>query len=232
MRSHGVFSEKALIHAPKSLDWLSAATLSCTWSTAWNALFGIKGKEAGTDSWVLVQGTGGVSVAILQAAVVVGATVVATTSSEEKASRLKELGASHTINYQTTVDWGQEARKMTPNGRGFDFVVDVAGNESLPQSLAAVRVDGIALVLGGVGGDADPVPLFSALVHTCIVRGILGGSRRQFQQAARFIDEKGIKPAVDDVVFELAEAKDAYRRMKEKKHFSKILIHIDHDSEV
>ena len=231
LRSEGVFSEKALSHAPKSLDWLPAATLSCNWSTAWNALFGIKGQEAGPGSWVLVQGTGGVSIAVLQVAAAVGATVVATTSTEEKATRLKALGASHTVNYRIQLDWGQEARKLTPNGRGFDFVVDIGGNETLPQSLAAVRVDGIVLVLGGVGAaDAAAVPIIAALAHTCIVRGLLGGSRRQLQQAVRFIDEKGVRPALDDVVFELAEAKEAYRRLKEKKHFSKVVIRIDHES--
>jgi NADPH:quinone reductase-like Zn-dependent oxidoreductase len=44
----------------------------------------------------------------------------------------------------------------------------------------------------------------------------------------RYIDENGIQPAVDDVVFELAETKDAYRRLKDKKHFSKVVIRVDH----
>lgn len=228
LRSHGVFSEKALVLAPKSLGWLPAATLTCTWTTAWNALFGLKGKEAGRDSWILVQGTGGVSIATLQLASTIGATVIATTSTDDKATRLKALGASHVVNYRSNPDnWGQEARYLTPGGRGFDIVIDVAGNESLSQSLGAVRVDGVVLVVGGVGGNAEPVPLFATLLHTCIVRGILGGSRGQFKELVRFIDEKGISPAVDDVVFELAEVKDAYGRLKEKKHFSKVVIRID-----
>lgn len=84
LRSMGVFHEKALVHAPKSLDWLPGATLTCNWPTAYNALFGLKGREAGPGTWVLVQGTGGVSIATLQAAVAAGATVVATTSQKIK----------------------------------------------------------------------------------------------------------------------------------------------------
>jgi D-arabinose 1-dehydrogenase-like Zn-dependent alcohol dehydrogenase len=61
-----------------------------------------------------------------------------------------------------------------------------------------------------------------------MVRGLICGSRAQFKQLVSYIDEKGIQPAVDDVVFELAEAKDAYRRLKDKKHFSKVLIRVDH----
>jgi NADPH:quinone reductase-like Zn-dependent oxidoreductase len=232
LRSKGVFYETGLVHAPSSLDWLPASTLTVTWTTAWNALFGLEGKKAGPGTWVLVQGTGGVSIATLQLARAVGATVVATTSTEEKAARLKALGAKHTVNYRTNPDgWGQEARSLTPEGRGFDIIIDIGGYQTLPQSLAAVRVDGVLMVVGGVGEDAEPVPLFLALVHTCIVRGILGGTRAQFREVVRFIDEKGIKPAIDDVVFELKDAKDAYRRLKEKKHFSKVVIRIDHDDE-
>ncbi|KAK6208428.1 hypothetical protein LQW54_006773 [Pestalotiopsis sp. IQ-011] len=229
LRSHGVFSEKALVLAPKSLDWLAASALTCTWTTAWNSLFGLKGSTVGPDTWVLVQGTGGVSIAVLQLAVAAGANVVATTSTEEKAARLTSLGAAHTINYRTNPeDWGSKAKALTPGSRGFDTVVDIGGNETLGQSLAAVRADGTVIVAGQVGGDVDMVPLFAALFHTCVVRGLLGGNRTQLRDVVRFIDEKKIKPVVDDVVFELAEAKDAYRRLKEKKHFSKVVIRIDH----
>ncbi|KAJ9137083.1 putative Zinc-containing alcohol dehydrogenase [Pleurostoma richardsiae] len=227
LRSEGVFSETALVHAPKSLGWLTAATLTCTWTTAWNILFGLKGREARSGTWVLVQGTGGVSVATLQLATAAGATVVATTSTEDKATRLRSLGAMRTVNYRVNPGgWGREARNLTPDGRGFDFVVDIGGNETLPQSLTAVRVDGIVSAVGQVGDESEPVPLSAALLHTCIVRGLFAGSRSQFQEIVRYIDEKGIVPAVDDVVFELGEIKGAYRRLKEKKHFSKVVIRV------
>ncbi|OJJ59274.1 hypothetical protein ASPSYDRAFT_151909 [Aspergillus sydowii CBS 593.65] len=230
LRSWAVFPETGLVHAPKSLGWIPAATLPCTWITAWNALFGLKGRQVGPGSWVLVQGTGGVSIAALQIAVAAGARVVATTSSEVKAARLRALGAAHVVNYRTNAEgWGKEARGLTPDGRGFDFVVDVAGNETFPHSLAAIRVDGIVLVVGHVGdGAAESVPLFAAFMHTCIVRAILAGTRNQAKEMVRWIDENGIVPVVDDVVFELSEAKDAYRRLKEKKHFAKVVLRIDH----
>ncbi|KAH7134442.1 hypothetical protein EDB81DRAFT_870988 [Dactylonectria macrodidyma] len=233
LQSIGVFSESALAHAPASLEWLSAATLTVTWLTAWNVLFGLDGKKAGPDTFVLVQGTGGVSIATLQVAVAVGATVVATTSSEAKAARLRALGAQHVVNYWTNPDgWGVEARALTPDRRGFDIVVDIGGNETLSQSLVAVRVDGVIAIVGGVGKDAEPVPLVAALMHTCIVRGTLGGSHNQLKELVHFIEEKKVKPAVDDVVFELADAKDAYRRLKEKKHFAKVMIRIDHPVDI
>ncbi|KAH6647452.1 putative zinc-containing alcohol dehydrogenase [Truncatella angustata] len=228
LRSRAVFSEAALVQAPKTLGPLPASTLTCTWLTAWNILFGLRGQEAGPGTWILVQGTGGVSVATLQLAAAAGITVVATTSTEDKGNRLRSLGAAHTVNYRENSDWGKEARGLTPGGRGFDIVVDIGGDQTLPQSLAAVRVDGLVAVIGQVAEVGAPVPLFAALLHTCIVRGLLGGSRAQLRELVRYIDEKGIEPVVDDVVFELAEAKDAYRRLKEKKHFAKVMIRIDH----
>ncbi|KAI0173519.1 putative alcohol dehydrogenase [Hypoxylon sp. FL1284] len=229
LRSEGVFSEKALAHAPRSLGWLSAATMTCTFLTAWNVLFGLKGQEPRPGAWVLVQGTGGASVAVLQLAVAAGFNVVATTSSEDRAARLRALGAKHTVNYRTNpAGWGQEARSFTPEGKGFDSIVEIGGDQSLSQSLVAVKPDGIITLVGVVGDEVQPVPMFGAFAKTCVVRGVLAGSRDQLNDVIRFVDEKGVKPALDDVVFELADAKDAYKRMVEKKHFAKILIRIDH----
>ncbi|KAK2044851.1 putative alcohol dehydrogenase [Colletotrichum somersetense] len=229
LRSEGVFSEATLVLAPKTLNWSEAATLTCSGLTAWNALFGLKGREAGPGKWVLVQGTGGVSIAALQLAVAAGSTVVATTSSEEKAKRLRDLGAKYTVNYrENPQDWGLKSRNFTPSQQGFDIVVDIGGDGTLAQSVTAVRTDGVVVTAGLVGGQAEPVPMLTALGRPCIVRGVLLGSRSQFREMVRFIDDKNIKPAVDDVAFELAEVKDAYSRLKAQKHFSKIVIKIDH----
>ncbi|KXH68110.1 hypothetical protein CSAL01_04840 [Colletotrichum salicis] len=188
-----------------------------------------EGREPRSGTWVLVQGTGGVSIAALQLAVAAGATVVATTSSMEKKERLRALGASHTISYRENPnDWGVKTKGFTPNQAGFDIVVDVAGNDSLSQSLTAVKTNGVVVSAGLVGGKAEVVPMLAALMRPCIVRGVILGSRAQFRDMIRFIEEHDVKPMVDDKTFELAEAKAAYARLKEKKHFSKIVIKIDH----
>ncbi|EGU82016.1 hypothetical protein FOXB_07472 [Fusarium oxysporum f. sp. conglutinans Fo5176] len=55
------------------------------------------------------------------------------------------------------------------------------------------------------------------------------GSQSQYKELVQYIDEKKLKPAFDDTVFELADAKDAYRKLKEQKHFAKVVIRMDHD---
>ncbi|KAF4332782.1 alcohol dehydrogenase [Fusarium beomiforme] len=229
LRTYGAFSENALVHAPKSLDWLQSATLPVTWVTAWNALSELSKDQIGPQTWILVQGTGGVSVAMLQLASSLGLTVVATTSTQEKAEKLKSLGATHVVNYrENPTAWGKEARDLTPNGAGFDMIVDIGGNETLKQSLEAVRPYGSIQVVGAVAQDAEVVPMMGALMYTCTIRGFLMGSQNQYKELVRYIDEKKLQPVYDDTVFELADAKDAYRKLKEQKHFAKVVIRIDH----
>lgn len=79
---------------------------------------------------VLVEGTDGVSLFALQIAKAAGATVIATSSSDEKLKRVKELGADETINYRRNPDWGAVARSLT-GGVGVDHVLDVAGGENV-----------------------------------------------------------------------------------------------------
>ena len=91
------------MHVPNHLSFEQAATLPCAAVTAWVALTGHRRVTAGDT--VLALGSGGVSVFALQFARVLGARVIATTSTAEKADRLKALGASEVINYAETPDW-------------------------------------------------------------------------------------------------------------------------------
>lgn len=93
-------------------DW---AGCRCAAVTAYNALLGPSPLKGGDV--VLVQGTGGVSIFGLQLAVASGATVIVTSSSDEKLKIAKSLGATHTINYKTTPDWDEEALKIVRRSR-------------------------------------------------------------------------------------------------------------------
>jgi NADPH:quinone reductase-like Zn-dependent oxidoreductase len=143
--------------------------------------------------------------------------------------RLKELGASHVLNYKTTANWGEIARSLTPDSRGVDIVVDVGGPSTVGQSLKAVRTDGVVSLAGllGAGTEANVPSIMDALSHLCITRGVLLGTRVQFREMNQFIDEKGIRPVVDERVFTFKEVKGAYDYMEAQRHFSKIAIDIE-----
>ena len=82
---------------------------------------------------ILVQGTGGVSVIALQFTHLVGARVIATSSSDEKLERVRQLGAVEGINYKTTPNWDEQVWKLT-DGVGVDHVVEVGGAGTLNKA--------------------------------------------------------------------------------------------------
>jgi NADPH:quinone reductase-like Zn-dependent oxidoreductase len=228
LRQYGVFEEAGLVRMPATLDFREASALPCAAVTAWNALYGLRGRALKAGDVVLTLGTGGVSLFAVQFAVAAGATVIATTSSKEKGERLKRLGARHVIDYKATQDWGKAARRLTPGSEGVDFVVEVGGAATLQQSLAAVKIDGIMAVVGAVGGadgaqQAEP-GILNAWYNTIIVRGISVGSRVQFEEMNRAIVASGLKPVVDERRFGLEELKEAYQYLWEQRHVGKVVV--------
>ncbi|KAF7860459.1 hypothetical protein EAF04_008585 [Stromatinia cepivora] len=209
---------------PSSLSYLEAATLSCAALTTWNALYGLKPLEPGDV--VLTQGTGGVSIFALQFAKAAGATVIATTSSDSKASTLKKLGADHVTNYKTTPEWGAHAKSLTASSVGVTHVIEVGGANTMAQSLKAIRFEGVISIIGYLGGQAkEQEPIFlDCLKNVCTVRGFLPGNRELFEDMNRAFDAIKIKPVVDEKIFGLDELKEAYQYMWDQKHFGKLVI--------
>ncbi|KAH8595875.1 hypothetical protein B0O99DRAFT_511312 [Bisporella sp. PMI_857] len=227
LREYGVFHEDTLVRMPGNLSFEEAATLTCSGLTACNALFGQRGVRDLSGETVLTQGTGGVSVAALQFAHAAGATVISTTSSEAKASRLKELGASHVVNYRTHKNWGETAKSLSLNQEGISNIIDVGGLSTLAESFKAVKVNGIVSITGVLGEAGEEKPdIMDALWRVCSVRGVWLGTRDLFGEMVQFIEEKNIKPVFDERVFRLEELKEACVYMEERRHFSKVVIKI------
>lgn len=216
-----VLSEEAVVKTPSHLSDTEAATLPCAAVTAWNALT-TGGLKAGDT--VLVQGTGGVSIFALQLARAAGARVVATTSSDEKAARLTELGAAAVINYKTTPEWDDAARKAVGGG-AVDQVIEIGGAGTFNRSLRVARMGGYVALIGNRADPtgADPVNLTTALMKGLRVQGIFVGSREMFEAMNRAIDLHKIRPVVDRV-FGFDEALEALRYFESGAHFGKVVI--------
>lgn len=228
VRTHAVFPEGGLVPAPGNMTSTQAATLPCAAVTAWNALFGLESRALQKGQTVLVQGTGGVSLFAAQFALGIGATVIATTSSDDKAEKLKRMGVQHVINYRETPDWGERARRLTPGGNGVEHIVEVGGNSTMQQSLKAIKIEGVISMIGFLGGkDASTSASFLDCFATlCILRGVNVGSKRQFQAMNEFMAAKGIVPVVDERVFEMDELKDAYQFLWDQKQWGKVVVKI------
>jgi NADPH:quinone reductase-like Zn-dependent oxidoreductase len=215
-----VLHEDGLVHVPAHLTDAEAATLPCAAVTAWNALFHSGSLKAGET--ILVQGTGGVSIFALQFAKIAGARVIATSSSDEKLEKVKQLGASETINYKQTPQWGKTAKELA-GGEGVDLVVEVGGAGTLNESLQAVRIGGQISLIGVLGGVSGEISTVSILMKSVRVQGIYVGSREMFESMNQAIMLHQIKPAIDRT-FPFSEAREALKYMESGSHFGKICI--------
>lgn len=211
----------AFTRAPAGWSHAEAATLPCAALTAWRALV-TEGQIKPGDT-VLVQGTGGVSVFALQFAKAAGATVIATSSSDEKLERLKALGADHLINYRATPEWGKAATALASGG--VDHVVEIGGAGTLPESIAAARIGGHIALIGVLAGYAGPVPTVQIMAKQIRLIGITVGTRREQQDMVRAVEATGLRPVIDRH-FPLAELGAAFRHQESGQHFGKIVVDI------
>ena len=221
LAEYAVLNEEALVHVPGHLSFEEAATLPCAAVTAWVALTRDRRVTAGDT--VLTQGSGGVSVFALQFARILGARVIATTSTAEKADRLRALGASEVIDYTETPNWDEKVCELT-NARGVDCVVEIGGPGTIAMSLNALAVGGHLSLIGASlsksGAGLDPL----LLTGRGITLGAISvGSRVDFEAMNRAIAMHRLRPVIDRA-FRFAEAKEAYRHLEGRGHFGKVVI--------
>ena len=212
--------EGGVVKAPAHLSDVEAATLPCAALTAWSAV--VTYEDLGPGSRVLVQGTGGVALFALQFAKLLGAHVTIISSSDEKIARAKSLGADGAINYRTTPEWAKATREIT-EGRGYDHIVELGGEKTLPQSLRCIRPGGTLSMIGVLSGGALAAPLGLVVTRQVRLQGITVGHRDGFEAMMRAIDQHKLKPVVDRV-FAFEALKDAMAHLKSGAHFGKICI--------
>lgn len=218
-----LLDQQGLERLPGCLSFEEGATLPCAAVTAWSSLH--CGLPLLAGHTVLVQGTGGVSIFALQLAKSFGCRVIATTSSDEKAERLRMLGADSVVNYAQTPQWGAVVRNLT-GGRGVDRVVEVGGPGTLEQSIASTAFNAqIALVgfVGGLEGQINPRLLMRGGLST---HSIAVGSRMDLARLLAAAEATQLRPVIDRV-FPFSQAADAYRHLEGRGHFGKIVINVD-----
>jgi NADPH:quinone reductase-like Zn-dependent oxidoreductase len=216
-----LLNEVGAVKIPDHLSFKEAATLPCAAVTAWHAIVADGQIKAGET--IAILGTGGVACFAVQFAKVHGAFVFQTSSSDEKLTRAKLLGADATINYQATPEWDQIILDRTDN-TGVDHVLEVGGAGTLEKSMNAVRHGGSIYVIGSLAGPGSIEP---RLINRKSIRlqGIHVGSRAMFAAMNRAITLNKLKPAIDRV-FGFDEAKAAYAYQQTAKHFGKIVISV------
>jgi len=221
LAEYAVLPERAVIPFPAHLSYEEAATLPDAAVTAWHAL--VESGRIRAGQTVLLLGTGGVCLFALQFAKLHSATVIQTSSSDEKLERARAMGADHLINYIRTPDWDHEVMKFTA-GRGVDIVVEVGGAQTLERSLRSVRFGGFVASIGLISGfgKIDPLLLMQRSIR---LLGINVGSADMFRAMNRAIAATGLRPVIARTfTFEHATYAYAYNFQQTVNRFGKTVI--------
>jgi NADPH:quinone reductase-like Zn-dependent oxidoreductase len=217
-----VSHENSLVAVPAHLTYEEAATLPCAAVTAWVGLF--KRGHLQARQFVLLEGTGGVSVFGLILAAAAGARPIITSSQDDKLARAKALGAFGTVNYRTHPDWQLEVRRLT-GGAGVDQVLDVGGRATLGKALQVLAPGGHVALIGGLSGYGSDLPTDSLMWINATASGVYVGSREDFEKMNAFISEHQLRPVIDRV-FEFEHAQDAFDAMQDGRFLGKIVIRL------
>ncbi|KAL7931785.1 GroES-like protein [Trichoderma chlorosporum] len=229
LREYAVFDEEVLVPLPEHLSWDEASTIACAGVTAWSSLDGLK-KLSPESSYVLLEGTGGVSMFALLLLIDAGIKTIITSSSDAKIAQLQKLSPLITgVNYKSTPDIAAEVQRIT-GGRGADIIINNIGPASIASNIDSLATEGsikIVGFLGGFTGDWNPSELLKLLFKRATMRGISVGTKLDFETLNAHLSKRKIslQPLVDRV-FALDEAKDAVDHMVAGRHVGKIIVKV------
>jgi NADPH:quinone reductase-like Zn-dependent oxidoreductase len=217
LQEYMLLNEEGVVKVPSHLDTLQAAALPCAALAAWNAVV-VNGRVKAGDT-VLTQGTGGVSLFVLQFAKALGAKVIITSSSNEKLARARQLGADETINYSENTDWGRRAREIA-GADGIDLVVDLAG--LVNQSVRTVRTSGTVLLVGVLAGGTADFDLGPAVTREIRLQGVTVGSRAMFEDMLKAIALHRLVPAIETARHRFDGVGEVIAALPKGGHFGKV----------
>jgi NADPH:quinone reductase-like Zn-dependent oxidoreductase len=211
-----------LARIPAKMPWPEAASFSLATLTAWRMLNTGAGLQAGET--VLIWGIGGgVAIAALQIARLLGARTIVTSGSTGKLELASRLGADVGLNHRES-DVATEVRKLTA-GRGADVVVDSAGEQSWPVSLRSLRRGGRLVICGATSGPVVSLDLRRLFWHQWSILGSTLGNRREYAEIVGWAEKGKLWPVVDRVV-PLDDALTAFERLNNGEQTGKLVIEV------
>lgn len=228
LAEQAVVPAEALVRMPAGFSYEQAAPLQSSGLTPWRALT-VEAKTRPGET-VLTLGSGNVSVFGLQIARMLGARVIATSSSEAKLARLRALGADVAINHRTHPDWDREVMEHT-RGRGADVVLNTIGYPTLERCLRSCASNARVMHIGArpvVGTGNAPVTfseLPNLIARGITIKGFTVASRRMFEDFVRAIEVNGLEPVIDRV-FGFDEAPEAVRYYETGAKIGKVVIKV------
>jgi len=215
-RYNGTFAERVvvprrnLVPKPAALSFEQAACLPTAYLTAYRMLFEKSGAQPG--STVLVQGaSGGVATALIVLGRAAGYRIWATSRSEDKLERARELGAD-----QVFLSGARLPERV-------DVAMETVGQATWAHSVRSLKPGGRIVISGATSGDAPPAELTRIFFTQLSVVGSTMGTRDQLIRLASFLDQTGVRPVIDSVL-PLAQARDGFAAIIDGRHTGKLVL--------
>jgi alcohol dehydrogenase len=232
---HGGLAERCrvrahqLVRIPDAVSFEQAAALPVAYGTARRMMI-TNGHVARGEKVLILGASGGVGVCCVQLAKIAGATVVACAGSDEKAERLRELGADHVINYtkddflKAAYDlYGKPSRRGADAGKGFDVVVNYSGGDTWVKSLKCLKVGGRLLTCGATAGFAPAEDIRFIWTFELKILGSNGWARGDIEALLALVQNGSLK-VVTQKTFPLEQATEALRLIEDREVFGKIVV--------
>ena len=226
---HGTFAQwisvpvRNVFPMPLGLSFLQAAALGVNHLTAWRMLF----TKAQLKPWetVLVFGIGGgVSLAAMQLAKAIGATVVVSSRVDAKLARAIEMGADHGIN-SATDDVAKSVLAYT-GGRGVDVVIENVGAAVWSAAMKSLVRGGRLITCGATSGDQPKADLRRLFIRQLQIMGSTLGDYSEFHDLLEFVERRAIQPVIDSE-FPLEQVREALSRLESGRQFGKVGLNLD-----
>jgi alcohol dehydrogenase len=213
--------QRQLIEIPQGVSFEEAAALPIAYGTSHRMLF-TRGHIKAGEKVLILGASGGVGVSCLQFAKMAGCEVYACTSSEEKARKLKALGADHVIDYAANPDFSKAVWAATGK-KGVDVAINFTGGDTWIPTQRCMAVDGRILTCGSTAGHECEIDVRFLWFREMTIIGSRAYVPQDIVACLDYVAQKKLAPVIEHVL-PLAEAAAGVRLLEERKVFGKVIV--------